>query len=50
MNILEPADGFPRLERIRVGIYMSDKAGGDKSIHVLNYLRASLERSGMIDF
>ena len=50
MNVLESVDGFPRLERIRVGIYLSDKAGGDKSTHVLNYLRASLERSSMIDF
>ena len=50
MNVLESVDGFPRLERIRVGIYLSDKAGGDKSTHVLNYLKASLERSSMIDF
>jgi len=49
MNILEQEDGFPRLERIRVGIYKSEKVSGGNGAKVLNYLRESLERSRMID-
>lgn len=49
MSVLNSEDGFLRLERIRVGLYVSDKTNEDKSAKVVNCLRESLGRSTMID-
>jgi DNA-binding transcriptional LysR family regulator len=49
MSVLNSEDGFLRLERIRVGLYVSDKTNEDKSAKVLNCLRESLGRSTLID-
>ena len=49
MSVLNSEDGFLRLERIRVGLYVSDKTNEDKRAKVLNCLRESLGRSTLID-
>ena len=49
MSVLNSEDGFLRLERIRVGLYVSDMTNEDKRAKVLNCLRESLGRSTLID-
>ena len=49
MSVLNAEDGFLRMERIRVGLYVSDKTDEDKNDKVVNYLRESLGRSTLID-
>jgi len=49
MSVLNSEDGFLRLERIRVGLYVSDMTNEDKRAKVLNCLRESLGRSTLIE-